>query len=154
MKTVHSDADQVATRPSVLVADDDPVSQMVASDMLARWGIKPLLADDGGAALALACERRIDLILMDLQMPVLDGMAATRRIRLFEQEHRRPRVPVVAYTASILGVDAATLRACGLDAVLTKPCSLKAFHACLLRWGVPGVGPVIASRGMLTGRAG
>ena len=140
--------DSVVTRPCVLVADDDPANRLVASKMLACWGIETLLAADGGEAVALACELRLDLILMDLQMPVLGGMEATRQIRRFEQENQRTRVPVVAYTGSILGSDAAALRACGLDAVLAKPSSLAAFHACLLRWRVPGVG----SGSMPTGR--
>lgn len=123
--------------PCVLVVDDDPVNQMLASEMLSSLGIKPLLAADGAEAVALACELRLDLILMDLQMPVLDGLAATSQIRRFEREHSRTRVPVVAYTSSRAVVDPSCLRDCGLDAVLDKPCDAQALLQCLTRWCLP-----------------
>src|SRR5687767_3509863 len=86
-------------RPVVLVADDSPANRMLAFELLSCMGIKPLLAADGAEAVALAGEVPLSLILMDLQMPVLDGYAATWEIRHLEREHARKRVPVVAYTA-------------------------------------------------------
>ena len=91
---------------------------MLASEMLALWGIDPLLAVDGNEAVTLACEIPLALILMDLQMPVLDGLGATRQIRRFELERSRPRVPIVAYTSGAFGTARMRLQDFGLDGVL------------------------------------
>lgn len=120
--------------PLVLVADDNPVHRMLASRMLASWGIEALLAVDGAEAVALARERPLALILMDMQMPVLDGLGATLQIRRFELERARPRVPIVAYTSGNYGTDRLFLQNLGLDGVLAKPCEAHELHACLLRW--------------------
>lgn len=122
---------------SVLVVDDDPVNLVVASQMLSSIGIKPLLGGDGAEAVALACELELDLILMDLQMPVLDGFAATAQIRRFEREHARTRVPVVAYTATLVSAEHPRLRDSGIDAVLAKPCGVRAIQECVMRWCIP-----------------
>jgi len=119
----------------VLVVDDDPVNLHVTSAMLSCWGIKPMLAADGAQAVTLADEQPLDLILMDLQMPVLDGLGATRQIRRAEQALCRTRVPVVAYTS--MATTPALLGDFGIDAVLTKPCDAPALRACLLRWCTP-----------------
>jgi CheY-like chemotaxis protein len=128
------DAAHVLARPLVLVADDNPVNLMLASEMLSYCGIKPLLAKDGLEALAIACKLRLDLILMDLTMPVLDGFEATAQIRQIERERGHPRVPIVAYTATLLERDKPRLRLCGIDAVLEKPVDVHAFQACVMRW--------------------
>jgi CheY-like chemotaxis protein len=104
--------------------------------LLHRWGIAPILATDGAQAVELACGCDFDLILMDLQMPVLDGLAATKRIRAHEHERCCARVPVLAYTSCVLADD--LLRDCGVDGVLEKPCDARALHECLLRWCGPG----------------
>lgn len=118
----------------VLVVDDCLVNQMVAVAQLEQLGITPVLADDGAQAVALACGESFDFILMDLQMPVLDGLAATQRIRRFEQESAWPHVPVVAYTSCAVGRDEAFVRNFGFDAVLKKPCATAALQECLLHW--------------------
>jgi CheY-like chemotaxis protein len=121
-------------RPVVLVADDCPANRMLAFELLSCMGIKPLLAADGAEAVALAGEASLSLILMDLQMPVLDGCAATWEIRHFEREHARKRVPVVAYTASDLPADPTMLRAIGIDAVLPSLGDVQAFRDCVMHW--------------------
>ena len=120
--------------PRVLVVDDNPVHRMLTSEMLALWGIKPLLAVDGSEAVAVACELPLELILMDIQMPVLDGLEATRQIRHLELERARPRVPIVAYTSAAFGSSRLRLQDFGLDGVLAKPCEAHELHECLLRW--------------------
>ena len=119
----------------VLVADDNPVNLMVASEMLEYFGLQPLLAADGAQAVAIAANNRLDLILMDLQMPVLDGLGATRQIRRTEREQVRARVPVVAYT-SVSGIRL-QLSDSGMDGVLAKPCEMPTMRECLLRWCPP-----------------
>lgn len=118
--------------PRVLVVDDNPVNLMLASAMLAEHGIQPMLAADGAEAVALALELPVDFILMDLQMPVLDGYEATRQIRRFEREQGHARVPIVAYTACI-DIDVQVLQACEFDGVLRKPCDSAELLACLQR---------------------
>ena len=116
----------------VLVADDNPLNLMVASEMLGYFGIQALMAADGAEAVAISAVTRLDLILMDLQMPVLDGLGASRQIRSFEMETLRARVPVVDYT-SVSG-SRMQLAACGIDDLLEKPCDIPAMRECLLRW--------------------
>lgn len=116
----------------VLVVDDNPVNLMLASELLMSMGVLPLTAGDGAEAVALAEELPLELILMDLQMPVLDGLGATRQIRANEMSHGRVRVPVVAY--STLAPALPVLQGFGLDDTLDKPCAHDTLHGCLQRW--------------------
>jgi len=118
--------------PRVLVVDDNLVNLILATEMLALCGVEPLLAGDGAEAVALVCEYGADLILMDLQMPVLDGWAATRQIRRFEREQDRARVPILAYTSN--DADLRLLLESGLDGRLGKPCALPALREALQLW--------------------
>jgi CheY-like chemotaxis protein len=135
--------------PRVLVVDDDPFNLMVAAQRLSLMGIKPLLAADGAEAVARARELRFDLILMDIQMPVLDGFAATAQIRCFERELAQRRVPVVAYTANLVCGDLSRLRESGFDAVLEKPAGARAMRECVTRGCLPGKGAASAQGGPL-----
>ncbi|WP_290891315.1 response regulator [Arenimonas sp.] len=121
--------------PGILVVDDNPVNLLLATAMLEDRGITPLLAADGAEAVALALELPLDLVLMDLQMPLLDGFGATRQIRRLERELGRARLPIVAFTASTQ-LDAQRLQACEFDGVLQKPCEEQALLDCLRRWSV------------------
>lgn len=116
----------------VLVVDDNPVNLLVMSELLAGRDLMPLLAEDGAQAVAMACERRFDLILMDLQMPVLDGYGATLAIRRFEARHAREPTPVLAYSS--LCPEPEFLSRLGLSGSLSKPCSHEELEDCLLRW--------------------
>ena len=113
------------------------------SSLLEKRGFVPLLAADGAEAVALASVMRFDLVLMDLQMPILDGLAATSAIRCFEADHARPPVPVIAYSGSLPGSD--VLRTHGVNDKLTKPCDDAELEACLLRW-CPTYQPASARR--------
>ena len=124
--------------PRILVVDDNPSNLWDARELLARHGLSPIMAGDGAEAVALACGHDFDLILMDLQMPVLDGLEATKQIRRHEREHDSVRASVLAYTSHF--PDADLLRDCGVDGVLEKPCSDRALQACLIRWCVPKMG--------------
>lgn len=117
----------------VLLVDDCEVNRLLTCAMLARWGIAPAVAVDGLAALLLVRQQSFDLVLMDVDMPVMDGLAATEAIRRHEHEQAVwPRVPIVAYTGSAHAHDA-RLRASGMNDVLKKPCSVDAMADCLTR---------------------
>jgi len=127
----------------VLVVDDDPLNLQTASDLLSACGITPLLAADGAQAVALARELQFDLILMDLQMPILDGLGAARQIRHIEREFASHRAAIVAYTS--MSPTESLLHACGIDDILAKPCDVTALHDCLARWCPSGAGAMAAS---------
>jgi CheY-like chemotaxis protein len=91
-------------------------------------------AEDGEQAVAALQAQRVDLVLMDIQMPVLDGYAATRKLRERESRLRLPRVPVVALTANAFDEDAAHAMAAGMDAHLAKPYSRTQLRELLVRW--------------------
>lgn len=116
----------------VLVADDNPLNLMLMSAMLESRGLAPVLAADGAEAVALACEINFDLVLMDLQMPILDGLDATSAIRRFESLGSRPAVPVVAYSSMLPG--RGLLAQHGMNGSLAKPCEDQELEDCLLRW--------------------
>jgi CheY-like chemotaxis protein len=116
----------------VLVADDNPTNLIVAAAQLQSLGIVPLLAADGAEAAALACERAFDLILMDLQMPVLDGLGACAAIRRHESSSGRAAAPVLAYSSCSVGAD--LLAAHGISGSLSKPCSAQDLLNCLSAW--------------------
>ena len=116
----------------ILVADDNPVNLMVISALLEARGLEPVLAADGAEAVALACELHFDLILMDLQMPILDGVGATSAIRRFEVSASRPSVPVIAYSSNC--TVARELATYGFSGSLSKPCADQDLEDCLLQW--------------------
>ena len=116
----------------ILVVDDNPVNLMVISAQLEARGLEPVLAADGAEASALACELHFDLILMDLQMPILDGVGATLAIRRFEISNSRPTVPVIAYSSSC--AVSRELAAYGFSGSLTKPCADHDLEDCLVQW--------------------
>lgn len=116
----------------VLVADDNPVNLLLATAQLERLGLAPLLAADGSAALDMACGQPFDLILMDLNMPVLDGLAATAALRRFEGRTARPAAPVMAYSNSM--PEWSVLARHGISGCLPKPCGMPELAACLQQW--------------------
>ena len=106
---------------TVLVVEDNEVNRMIARQTLLSLGVDVLEASDGAEALALLQERSVDLVLMDCQMPVMDGYAATRAIREREARLGRRRLPIVALTADAFDDDAIRSREAGMDAHLGKP---------------------------------
>jgi PAS domain S-box-containing protein len=115
----------------VLVAEDTPVNQEIALDLLSDLGMKADLAENGARAVEMARQSAYDLILMDLRMPIMDGFEATRLIRTMPG---RERTPIVAMTANAFDEDRAAVRAAGMDDHLGKPIVLRRFYRTLLQY--------------------
>jgi len=113
--------DSAGSSLRILLAEDHPVNQKVAQIMLTKSGHTVEVAADGAQAVEAARRGGFDLILMDMQMPVLDGLEATRRIRAEEAEQKRPRVTIIAMTANAREEDRATCLAVGMDDFVSKP---------------------------------
>ncbi len=105
----------------ILVVEDNPVNALVAQGMLEQLGWASEWAQDGEQALALLMQHRYALVLMDCQMPVLDGFETTRRWRAHEQGQHLGHLPIVALTANTLQGDSERCRAAGMDDYLSKP---------------------------------
>lgn len=110
---------------SVLLVDDHPVNREIAVEMLRELGYRVRTADDGAKACAAVEGMAFDLVLMDCQMPVMDGFEATRRIREFEQAAGRTPVPIVALTANALQGDREHCIEAGMNDYLPKPLPLR-----------------------------
>jgi CheY-like chemotaxis protein len=114
----------------VLVVEDNLVNQEVASELLERVGLRVETASDGARAVELVASRHFDLVLMDVQMPVMDGLSATRAIR----QQGGARTPILAMTANAFGDDRAACLAAGMDDHVAKPVDPAALYGALLRW--------------------
>jgi signal transduction histidine kinase/ActR/RegA family two-component response regulator len=111
-----------ATRPvRVLAAEDNAMNQLVLKTLLAQIGVEPELVSDGLAAVAAWEREPWDVILMDVQMPVMDGPTATALIRTRERAEGRPRTPIVALTANAMSHQIAEYLQSGMDAFVAKP---------------------------------
>ncbi len=109
---------------SVLLVEDNLINQGVAKALLARLGLTVTVANNGAEAIALICAQVFDLVLMDCQMPVMDGFEATRHIRAWEQLHcERTGLPIVALTANAMAGDRDACVAAGMSDYLAKPIS-------------------------------
>ncbi len=118
----------------VLLVEDNAVNRMIGAEMLKSFGLDVMEAEDGAQAVALLERQRVDLVLMDIQMPVMDGYSATRALREREGRLRLPRLPIVALTANAFDEDAAQALAAGMDAHFAKPYSRQQLRELLQRW--------------------
>jgi signal transduction histidine kinase/CheY-like chemotaxis protein len=119
---------------TVLVVEDNPVNRVIAEEMLQSLGLSCIEAQDGQEALDLLQRRAVDLVLMDCQMPVMDGYTATQLIRKRELSQRLPRTPIVALTANAYEEDAAQALAAGMDGHLAKPYTRDQLREMLRAW--------------------
>ena len=122
----------------VLLVEDNKVNQEVASRMLRSLGIEPVVVAEGAVAVAAVRQERFDLVLMDCQMPVMDGYEATEAIRAWEAaadpSQQRARLPILAMTANALPGDREKCLAAGMDDYISKPIKRDAVTAALSRW--------------------
>ncbi|HKJ90262.1 MAG TPA: response regulator, partial [Oceanipulchritudo sp.] len=128
-------ADSKASLPSarILLAEDNPVNQMVAMGMLGNFGLTAHLATNGEEAVKAAATFPFDLILMDVQMPKLDGLEATRRIRAAASGDSSP-VPIIAMTAHAMQGDREKCLEAGMDDYLPKPIAQALLLDALRKW--------------------
>ncbi len=112
-------------RLRILVAEDNPINQRVVGDILASRGHRLDIVENGSAALQQIKNTPYDLVLMDVQMPVMDGLEATRLIREYQQNEYLPRIPIIGLTAKAIKGDREQCLAAGMDDYLTKPVDAK-----------------------------
>jgi CheY-like chemotaxis protein/HPt (histidine-containing phosphotransfer) domain-containing protein len=132
-RVLHKPAPLPRFAGRVLLVEDNPVNQAVAERMLQRLGLDVALAPDGRAAVAATLDRAFDLILMDVQMPVMDGLDATRAIRAQQASHG-VHTPIVALTANAMEQERGLCLGAGMDDFLPKPFSWVQLHQLLARW--------------------
>jgi two-component system sensor histidine kinase/response regulator len=122
---------------SVLLVEDNPVNTMVASSMLRAAGASVQASADGAAALIKMREESFDAVLMDCQMPVMDGFEAVRAWRTEESASGRTRTPIIALTANVMVGDREKCLAAGFDDHLGKPFGRMQLEDALRRWLAP-----------------
>jgi urea ABC transporter urea binding protein len=115
----------------ILLAEDEPVNREVAVSLLEDAGLAVDVAEDGLEALDLASRHDYDLMLMDLQMPNMDGLEATCRVRLLQNCNQ---LPIIAMTANAFAEDKARCFEAGMNDFISKPIAPATFYACLLKW--------------------
>lgn len=130
--------DAEGLRGRILVVEDNRTNRLIISALLGKLGLTVETAEDGQQGVERIlnpADRPLpDLILMDVHMPVLDGHGATARIRQWEAEHDRPRLPIIALTANIYAEDRERCLAAGMDDYLAKPVNAGELKELLLRW--------------------
>jgi CheY-like chemotaxis protein len=124
----------------LLVVEDNPVNQKVVLHQVEKLGYQAQIASGGARALELLDTHSFDLILMDCQMPGMDGYETVARIRANEQRLARPHMPIVAMTASALNGDRQKCLDAGMDDYLTKPVELERLGLLLEKWSRGNLG--------------
>lgn len=122
LQTLHS-------HRRILVAEDNPVNQEVVQELLRLIGLEVDLVSDGAEAVARVGDVAYDLVLMDMKMPVMDGLEASRVIRALGH-----RMPIVALTANVFEEDRRACLSAGMNDVLSKPVNPDLLHATILHW--------------------
>ncbi len=122
---------------TVLVVEDHPAYRVLLGWILQRLGLGFVMVEDGKAALAVIGRQRIDLVLTDCLMPVMDGYAMTREVRRVEHQTGAARLPVIAFTATLGPAQVQRCVAAGMDAWLLKPVTFEQLRDVLTHW-LPG----------------
>lgn len=125
----------------VLLVEDNDVNQLLGQEFLRTLGLRSRLAIDGHEAIQACLERTPALVLMDLQMPRMDGLQATRQLRALQNAGRWPGCPIIVLTAHAGPEEHQACQAAGVDGLLTKPLALETLRHTLAQW-LP-LGPAI-----------
>ncbi len=115
----------------MLAAEDIPTNQLVLRTIMQTFGVEIDMVDNGREAVDAWKAGDYDLILMDIQMPEMDGVAATRAIRSLEAATGRPRTPIIAVSANAMAHQVADYMAAGMDGHVAKPIELTKLHAAI-----------------------
>lgn len=126
--------------PKILLAEDYPVNQMIAIELIKQAGFDVDVVGTGLEAVHAATTARYDLVLMDVQMPLLDGLEATRQIRKAEKDSSSPHTPIVAMTAYIMHEDQNMCFLSGMDDYIQKPISVNRLNEIFGKW-IPSLPP-------------
>jgi PAS domain S-box-containing protein len=122
------------TQLSVLVVEDNLLNQIIAREMLAALGLRPAVVGSGEEAMLSCRSTPPDLVLMDIQMPGMDGLETTRRLRALQAAGELRRFPIIALTAHAMDSDRQASLAAGIDEHLTKPVQLEQLRSVLWQW--------------------
>ena len=120
----------------VLLVEDDLMNRKIVNRMLIKGGFEAVDAHDGAQALALMVEQEFDVVLMDWQMPIMDGLECTRRMRLGEGGPRGLTVPIIALTANAFSEDRVACLAAGMNDFLSKPVQAELLRSTVARWAL------------------
>jgi PAS domain S-box-containing protein len=115
----------------ILAAEDNPMNQLVLTTLLGAVGLEPVLVANGEEAVKAFSDEPWDLILMDVQMPVMDGLDAARAIRAAERAEGRAPTPIIALTANAMQHQLDEYRACGMTSTVSKPVEIRALLAAI-----------------------
>ncbi|MBC7882181.1 MAG: response regulator [Anaerolineae bacterium] len=118
----------------ILLAEDNPINQMVAQRQLAKLGCHVTVVSNGQEALEALAQDEYTLILMDCQMPVMDGFLTTKEIR--RQFGHKKHIPIIAMTANVMNGEKQLCLDCGMDDYLAKPVTVKTLGETVLRWSL------------------
>ena len=127
-------SEETAARAVIMVAEDNETNRLVVNSMIQRTDREILFAVDGREAYNLYRARDIDIVLMDVSIPDMDGVEATKAIRAFEVANNRKQTPIVCLTAHALAEDRDRFLACGMNDYLAKPVKKADLEACLEKY--------------------
>ncbi|MEO5377875.1 MAG: response regulator [Magnetococcus sp. DMHC-6] len=128
---------EVPKNKQILLVEDDPINRDVVTAMLERLGITPKIATHGAEGLEKMVHTPFDLILLDCQMPGMDGFTVARKFRSWEESQSGRRTPVIALTAFAMSEDRQKCLAAGMDDHIAKPVSLAVLRDTICRWSQP-----------------
>lgn len=134
MSGASGQAEQGLPHPRVLLVEDNPINQRLGQEMLTILGYEAAVASNGRICLEMLEQNPYDLILMDCQMPEMDGYAATRAIRRREGQAGSRKIPIVALTANAMHGDRERCLECGMDDYIAKPFTLQNLRETLAHW--------------------